>query len=452
MKWTEKYRPSTLEQLEGLTKEDGDLKSALIKWGNRFYDSIPKDNKAILLHGNAGIGKTSSATALSGSFGWEIHELNASDSRTGEELKENLLPVVLSSTIFSEEFPERKLIVIDEVDNLYTNDGRKDSTAETALVKIIEKSKNPILLTCNNLYGVPKGVRDVCKIIEVKGTYKRTIKKVMNQIAVAEGYKKVDQQTLDELMVDNDLRTSINNIQSYLENDGEVQNVQSRKLGIFKMLEELFGATDPNSVSDLIYRTEDDPEKCIHFIEENLHKHFTPLELYLAYQAISDADLYLGKVKKNNNYAYWGRASKCMTSGVVAARMFPPKGYDRNNPNTGSGYLKKMGGTKHTRAAMMSLARKMAPLYHTSPKGFIKYDFPIIQNEIVENNDTMLVTRYAVGCDLTEREVALLLNVNYKDVRVKQIMDANARITKKLEKTVEQESKQGKSLLSYMTI
>lgn len=29
MKWTEKYRPSTLEQLEGLTKEDGDLKAHL---------------------------------------------------------------------------------------------------------------------------------------------------------------------------------------------------------------------------------------------------------------------------------------------------------------------------------------------------------------------------------------------------------------------------------------
>lgn len=450
MKWTEKYRPSNLDAIEGKTDDKTDLKNELIKWGNTFYDSIPKTEKAILLHGGAGVGKTSSAFALVGSFGWEMHEINASDSRTGDELRESLLPVVLSSTINSIEFSERKLILIDEVDNLYTNEGKKDNSAEKELVNIIEKSKNPLVLTCNNLYGVPKGIRDICKVIGLKGVYKPTIKKVMNQIAVAEGFKKVDQETLNNIMITGDMRTSISNLQAYLTSEGEIQNANYRKLGIFNMLDELFAATKPNDVSDLIARCEDDPEKCIHFIEENMSKHLTPLELYLAYQAISDADVYLKNAKTYNNYAYWGRASKCMTSGVVAARMYPPRGFNRNNPNKGSGYLKKMSGSKYTRNAMKSLALKMAPLYHTNWKSFMINDFPIIQNEIVENNDTMLVTRYAVGCDLNEREVALLLNVNYKDIRVKQIMDANSRVTKKLEKTVETNSKQGKSLLSYM--
>lgn len=84
--------------------------------------------KAVILSGKAGIGKTSSAYALANDFGWQVVELNASDTRSGDTIRRIALSGAVNETFtgLGEYSPStsggRKLIVLDEADNLYERD------------------------------------------------------------------------------------------------------------------------------------------------------------------------------------------------------------------------------------------------------------------------------------------------------------------------------------------
>jgi len=45
------------------------------------------ENRAVVLYGKAGIGKTTTAHALAREMGWEFIELNASDQRTADVIE-----------------------------------------------------------------------------------------------------------------------------------------------------------------------------------------------------------------------------------------------------------------------------------------------------------------------------------------------------------------------------
>ncbi|MCZ7396955.1 MAG: AAA family ATPase, partial [Candidatus Methanoperedens sp.] len=77
--WTEKYRPQMLSQVVGHNKAVEELK----RWAEAWVHGIPKE-RAVVLYGRAGIGKTTTAHALARDMGWEAIELNASDQRTAD--------------------------------------------------------------------------------------------------------------------------------------------------------------------------------------------------------------------------------------------------------------------------------------------------------------------------------------------------------------------------------
>src|SRR4030067_471952 len=77
--WTEKYRPQTLSLVIGHNKAVEELR----QWAQSWEKGVPKD-RAVVVYGRAGIGKTSVAHALGHDMGWEVIELNASDQRTAD--------------------------------------------------------------------------------------------------------------------------------------------------------------------------------------------------------------------------------------------------------------------------------------------------------------------------------------------------------------------------------
>ena len=65
--WTEKYRPQTLDGVIGNPQAVNDLRN----WATQWNRGVPK-NKAVVLMGPPGIGKTTSAEALARDMGWGI--------------------------------------------------------------------------------------------------------------------------------------------------------------------------------------------------------------------------------------------------------------------------------------------------------------------------------------------------------------------------------------------
>jgi len=78
--WAEKYRPRSLKEIVGNPTAVKELRTWADSWEHR------PAKKAVVLSGDAGVGKTSAALALARDMGWIPVEMNASDARTAERL------------------------------------------------------------------------------------------------------------------------------------------------------------------------------------------------------------------------------------------------------------------------------------------------------------------------------------------------------------------------------
>jgi len=107
-----------------------------LKWWLLNRDTLPY--KAFLLVGPPGVGKTSGTYAVAEDMGLDVVEFNLSDYRTSESM-ERLKYLVKTS------FIRPTLILLDEVDGADPN----------KILKIIEDTTNPIVMTAND-YSVQK--------------------------------------------------------------------------------------------------------------------------------------------------------------------------------------------------------------------------------------------------------------------------------------------------------
>jgi len=138
--WVEKYRPKTAAEVIG----NEDAKASFIKWLRS-----KRRKKAVLLYGPAGIGKTALVHAVARDFKFNVVELNASDTRTRKGIAKIAGPTTSFSSLdkFFLDIKEN-LLLLDEIDGI---NGREDRGGVSAIVKIIQESQVPIVLTANTI-------------------------------------------------------------------------------------------------------------------------------------------------------------------------------------------------------------------------------------------------------------------------------------------------------------
>jgi hypothetical protein len=190
------YRPQHLQDIKGQPTYE------LQKWAETWNPNT--SIKSAFLYGPPGVGKTSTAKALANDMGWEYLEINASDSRNPKEVKE-----LIGHAIFNTPWETRILILIDEVDNL-------TKSAFKMLEALIELSKNPIIITCNDEYGVKKTTQFFRKnslLIKFSQLKDHVIQTIVTEIASKEQFKIEDLPNLLKAS-HGDARFAINNIKS----------------------------------------------------------------------------------------------------------------------------------------------------------------------------------------------------------------------------------------------
>ena len=150
--WLEKYRPKSLSEYY-MSKKQLDV---VKEWIKDFRNEVEDSKPFLILHGTAGIGKTTLAYLILEYYNYEIIECNASDTRTKKTIHETLGQISKVSVCMdnNNNFKETA-ILMDEIDGL--NGGEFSSVQE--LIDIITKDKDtktkknicPVICTCNSI-------------------------------------------------------------------------------------------------------------------------------------------------------------------------------------------------------------------------------------------------------------------------------------------------------------
>ena len=238
--WTEKYRPKTLneyyiskQQLETVKEWITDLKNT-----NQNDNENPKP--FLILHGTAGIGKTTLAHLILQKHGYEIIECNASDTRTKKQLKESIGGIAkISVCVDNKNKFKPTAIIMDEIDGL---NGASESSGVQELIDIVvskdKQSKEiqwvcPVICTTNSIkekklqcllkYGV---------LINLAKPSSNDCVKLINKIAKAENFA-IPETKKDEIIyiANGDYRQIIMLLYEYYNKlIGNMQsNMQSKK-------------------------------------------------------------------------------------------------------------------------------------------------------------------------------------------------------------------------------
>ncbi|MFW6384314.1 MAG: replication factor C large subunit [Halodesulfurarchaeum sp.] len=352
--WTERYRPESLREVRGNDSARDDL----AEWA----DSWEEHREAVILHGSPGVGKTSAAHALAADRSWEVIELNASDQRTGS-IVERIAGEAARSGTLGGGTGGRKLVILDEADNLHGNVDRGGTRAITRLVK---EATQPVVLIANEFYEMSKGLRSACQVIEFRDVGTRSILPVLRDISRREDIA-YDEEALEAIAekTDGDLRSAINDLQALVESterlteEDVVTGARNRTEGIFPFLDAVLKEEDAEGALTRSYDVDETPDDLINWIEDNLPKDYEGAELARAYDSLARGDRWLGRVRATQNYGYWRYVSDNVVAGVAAARDGTKGGWTRYGPPS---YWSKLGRTKGARKTRDYVARKIAEL------------------------------------------------------------------------------------------
>lgn len=358
MTLAEKYRVNKYEDFVGQEIAVGEISS--------FLKEFPRGKKkSLILHGPAGTGKTSLVFAAAKANGFDVFELNASDLRNRLQLEERLRPATEQMSLFN----RGKIILMDEVDGVTGSD--RGGIPE--LVKVMNSSSYPIIMTCNDVWQSKLSpVRQKSKLVEMKALKLGDIISVLLKIADREDLSK-SPQFLKQIAIKSqgDVRAAINDLESYSKTGIETMVDLSEKRDvndtIFNILRRLFkerqdflGLFDTCSLS---------LDEILLWIEENIPKEYKNEALVKAYYALGQADVFRGRIYKNQSWRFLIYQNVFQSAGISFAKDAPREGFTSyEKPKR----ILKIWLNNQKIAKKKTIARKYASFVHCSMKRVLR--------------------------------------------------------------------------------
>jgi replication factor C large subunit len=427
--WTEKYRPNSLSKIIGNPKAVADLTN----WANSWNRGIP-NKRAVVLIGTPGIGKTSAAVALANDMHWDIVEMNASDQRTGDAVRNIALKGAKFNTFADDgsyldtRQGRRKLIVLDEADNLF---GREDRGALPAISELIKTARQPVILIVNDLYALSKKSAAV-KTDTLQITFMRPrvteIVKALDRIARTENVA-TDENALKRIAENSngDMRAAVRDLESLALGSGTVTDDDASKLSdrivrkdIYDLMNAIFREKDAIKARRMMMDVDESPDHILMWIDENMPFEFRDRgDLMRGYERLARADIFMGRVGRRQYYRFWAYAGDMMSSGVNLSRRSDARPYERFRFPM---YLMKMSRSKNIRAVKKSVCTKLSSMLHTSTSRISNDVLPPLKEMM--RNDSELARSLAQALELEAEEIAFLLDVKVDSGVVKGIMTA----------------------------
>ena len=211
--------------------------------------------KAVLLSGPPGIGKTTTAQLVCAETGFLFKELNASDTRSKKSLTEEVT-VLLANRVLDGYFMVKNrtiaggmraqhALIMDEVDGMA---GNEDRGGVAELIQLIKKTKVPIICICNDrMHPKIRSLQNYCYDLRFYKPQATQIKACLMSVAAKEGIS-IDSSTVDEIVAscNHDIRQALhylNMISAKKINKsfaGSKSSMKDVKLGPFEAIKKVF--------------------------------------------------------------------------------------------------------------------------------------------------------------------------------------------------------------------
>lgn len=376
--WVQKYRPQSLSEYRGSSSQKEELKDWIESW--------EKGDKPVLLHGQAGTGKTCLAEALANDLDYELVETNASDVRTKTKLKEELKEATRQASFLG----KQKLILVDEVDGM---SGNSDRGGVKEISKIIDESRFPVIMTANDAYDKKiRSLRSKAKEIKLDSVHTNSIAAFLRdildeeEIEYEEGVpKRVARQSGGQM------RSAINDLQSIalgkdLVSIDDVKSLDQRddRQEIFDALKIIFKTQTAKTADNASKNLDEDADNLLQWVRENIPREYKKDEdLASAYEWVSKADLFNGRIRRRMNWKLLRYVFQFSTVGVALSKEEKYKGWTKYQyPSK----IKRMGQSRSSRMKLDSISAKLGEKLHISKKD-VKSSLPMLASFLDHNDD-----------------------------------------------------------------
>ncbi len=398
--WTEQFFPKDLKDFLG----NSEIVEACIKWGEAWENG--KEEKPLLFVGPNGIGKTALALLVARHFDWQVFELNASDFRD----KETVEKVVFAAAVNRPLFGGRRLVFLDEIDCLSGN----DRGGSEAILKVLKESKNPVILTANDVYSNQKliGIREYCHRLEFKKINFLSMAKRFREILFSQEIP-FEEEAVKELArkSDGDFRGALLDLQSHSYGGNiSMQDVsffdeREKQANVFKVMSKIFNSRNLKEVREAVFYSQVNHDMLTKWVEENIPIQFDAKDSAVAFNFLSRANVYDGRIFNRQYYGFLRYSTDLMVLGVNSSKSHE---YTSFTPFRFPSLLSKLSRSIGERELKKSIAKKIGQKTHSSFRKVLVFDLPFYR-QLLE--DRTVALDFLSSFELSEKEAAYLLGV-----------------------------------------
>ena len=243
-------------------------------------------------------------------------------------------------------------------------------------------------MTCNDVWQSKLApLRAKCKLVEMKALSTLHILELLKRISEKEGINKnISFLSQIALKSQGDIRAAINDLQSYAHDHNILVDISEKRdveENIFNILKRLFKEREP--FLELFDNTKLSLDEIFLWIEENIPREYKNEALAKAYYALGNADVFRGRIYRNQSWRFLIYQNIFQTAGISFAKKAPSQGFTRyETPKR----ILKIWLHNQKIEKKKTISKKYAHLVHCSLKRVMR-DFdllrPIIKKPAIQS-------------------------------------------------------------------